>query len=140
MQGETTDPTEIPRQRLRRAEAAEYARRRLGQSVKVNTLRSWKIPYRQIGRDAVYEIEDLDRFFDARLAAAPRRGAAPALDLAAMVEARRKLLVANVGETEGRLRAIEHTIGEYRRAHPRCSPETAKQAVLQAIAESKEKP
>ena len=73
MQGETTDPTEIPRRRLRRAEAADYCRRRLGQSVKVNTLRSWPIRYRQVGRDAVYELVDLDRFIDERLAAAPVR-------------------------------------------------------------------
>jgi hypothetical protein len=73
MQGETTDPAEIPRQRLRRAEAADYCRRRLGQSVKGNTLRSWPVAYKQIGRDAVYELVDLDRFIDARLAAAPVR-------------------------------------------------------------------
>jgi hypothetical protein len=79
MQDEAIDPAEIPRERLRRAEAAAYARRRLGQSVKVNTLRSWPIPYRQVGRDAVYEISDLDRFIDARLAAAPlRRALSPA--------------------------------------------------------------
>jgi hypothetical protein len=66
---------EAPRERLRRSEAAAYARQRLGQSVKVNTLRAWPIPYRQIGRDAVYEIADLDRFIDARLAAAPVRRA-----------------------------------------------------------------
>jgi hypothetical protein len=56
---------EAPRERLRRSEAAAYARRRLGQSVKISTLRSWPIPYRQIGRDAVYEISDLDRFIEA---------------------------------------------------------------------------
>ena len=66
---------EAPRARLRRSEAAAYARRRLGQSVKVNTLRNWPIPYRQVGRDAVYEISDLDRFIEARLAAAPLRRA-----------------------------------------------------------------
>jgi hypothetical protein len=66
---------EPPRERLRRAEAADYARRRLGQSVRVNTLRSWPIPYRQVGRDAIYEISDLDRFIEARLAAAPVRRA-----------------------------------------------------------------
>jgi hypothetical protein len=66
---------EAPRERLRRAEAAAYARQRLGQSVKVNTIRAWPIPYRQIGRDAVYEISDLDCFIDARLAAAPVRRA-----------------------------------------------------------------
>jgi hypothetical protein len=66
---------EPPGERLRRAEAAAYARRRLGQSVRINTLRSWPIPYRQIGRDAVYEICDLDRFIEARLAAAPVRRA-----------------------------------------------------------------
>jgi hypothetical protein len=69
------DEIDPPRERLRRAKAANYARRRLGQSVRVNTLRSWPIPYRQIGRDAVYELADLDRFIDARLAAAPQRRA-----------------------------------------------------------------
>jgi hypothetical protein len=69
---------EAPRERLRRSEATAYARRRLGQSVKANTLRAWPIPYKQIGRDAVYEIADLDKFIDARLAAAPaRRAPAP---------------------------------------------------------------
>ena len=73
MQDEAPDPDEIPRERLRRSEAAAYAHRRLGQSVKVNTLRSWPIRYRQVGRDAVYEIVDLDLFIDERLAAAPVR-------------------------------------------------------------------
>jgi hypothetical protein len=85
MQG---DPTEIPRERLRRPEAAVYCARRLGQSVKVNTLRTWSIAYRQVGRDAVYEIVDLDRFIDERLKAAPRRrppaGQQPRKPLAAL--------------------------------------------------------
>ena len=70
---ETPDPAEIPRERLRRPEAAAYCQRRLGQSVKPNTLRGWAVAYRQIGRDAVYELVDLDRLFiDVRLAAASR--------------------------------------------------------------------
>ena len=73
MQSEATDPTDIPRERLRRPEAADYCQRRLGQSVKPNTLRGWAVPYRQLGRDAVYEVSDLDRFIDARLAAADVR-------------------------------------------------------------------
>ena len=73
MQSEATDPTDIPRERLRRPEAADYCQRRLGQSVKPNTLRGWRVPYRQVGRDAVYELADLDRFIDARLAAADVR-------------------------------------------------------------------
>jgi hypothetical protein len=125
-----SDPTEVPRERLRRAEAAAYARRRLGQSVTPNTLRTWKIIYKQIGRDAVYELVDLDAFIDARLAAAPRRGAPPP-DWAAMVEDRRRL---TGGGEEARLRAIEFVIGEYRRHHP-CKLDEAKAAVLKALAE-----
>jgi hypothetical protein len=128
MQDEATDP---PRQRLRRSEAAAYARRRLGQSVKVNTLRSWPIPYRQVGRDAVYEISDLDRFIEARLAAAPRR-CAPAPDLAAEYEKRLKLIVPNVGPDEGRLRSFEHTVGVCCR-HYRVDQECAKKMVSDAI-------
>ena len=41
--------------------------------LKPNTLRGWLVPYRQIGRDAVYELSDLDRFIDARLVAADVR-------------------------------------------------------------------
>ena len=89
MQSETPDPAEIPRERLRRPEAAAYCQRRLGQSVKPNTLRDWAVPYRQLGRDAVYELVDLDRFIDARLAAAAVRnpGAATAIETAAKLKA-----------------------------------------------------
>jgi hypothetical protein len=73
MQDETPNSVEVPVERLRRVEAAAYARKRLGQSVKVNTLRTWPIPYKQLGRDAVYELKDLDAFIDARLAGAARR-------------------------------------------------------------------
>jgi hypothetical protein len=136
MQGEATDPAEVPRVRLRRSAAANYLHQRLGQSVSPNTLRSWPISYKQLGRDAVYELVDLDAFIDARLKAAPvRRGAPPALDWAAMVEDRRKLLAANVGPEEARLRAIEFVIGEYRR-HTVCRFDEAKAAVLAAIASS----
>ena len=96
---------ETPPERLRRSEAAAYARRRLGQSVTPNTLRSWPVPYRQVGRDAVYEISDLDRFIDARLAAAPRRRAP--IDSAAVYESRRRLLAQH---GEGRLRALEAVV------------------------------
>jgi hypothetical protein len=131
------DPAEIPRERLRRAEAAAYARRRLGQSVRVNTLRSWPIPYRQVGRDAVYEISDLDRFIEARLAAAPVRRAptAPEPDFAAVYENHRRLIVPNVGEEEGRLRALEHAIDVCRR-HRGCNLEDAKATVLAVIKRS----
>jgi hypothetical protein len=73
MQAETINPAEVPRQRLRRSAAANYVHQRLGQNVTPNTLRSWPIPYKHLGRDAVYEIVDLDRFIDARLKAAPVR-------------------------------------------------------------------
>ena len=38
----------------------------------------WKIPYRVVGRDAVYEIVDLDKFADAKVAAADVRLGRPA--------------------------------------------------------------
>jgi hypothetical protein len=122
---------EAPRERLRRSEAAAYARRRLGQSVKVNTLRSWPIPYRQVGRDAVYELADLDRFIEARLKAAPVRRAP--IDSAAIYERRRKLLVGNVGADEAHLRAVEWAVNEYRRCTG-ADFEAAKRGVLAAIA------
>jgi hypothetical protein len=126
-----SDPTEIPRERLRRAEAADYARRRLGQSVKVNTLRSWPISYRQIGRDAVYELADLDRFIDERLAAAPRRGPAP--DFAGMYRERLRLSGLDAHQAESKLRALEHVVGACCR-HYGCSLEAAKRMVTSAIA------
>ena len=119
---------EAPRERLRRSEAAAYARRRLGQSVKPNTLRSWPVPYKQIGRDAVYELADLDRFIEARLKAAPVRRA----PIAAIYERRRKLLVGNVGADEAHLRAVEWAVNEHRRCTG-ADFETAKRVVLAAI-------
>ena len=126
-------PIAVSRQRLRRAEAAEYLHGRLGQSVKLNTLRTWPIPYRQVGRDAVYEIADLDAFVDARLAAAPRRRAGPAPDFAAMFEERRRLLAGNGSEEEARLRAFEFVVNAHR-AHFGADLETSKRAVTSAIA------
>jgi hypothetical protein len=38
------------------------------------------------------------------------------------------------GSEEGRLRAIEYAVAEYRRAHPGVDLETAKAAVLAALA------
>jgi hypothetical protein len=78
MQGEATDPAEVPRVRLRRSAAANYLHQRLGQNVSPNTLRSWPISYKQLGRDAVYELVDLDAFIDERLKAAPVRRSGPA--------------------------------------------------------------
>jgi ribosomal protein L7/L12 len=130
---------ETSRERLRRSEAAAYARRRLGQSVKVNTLRSWPIPYRQVGRDAVYELADLDRFIDARLKAAPvRRAQWASRALAAVYETRRKLIVGNVGADEAHRRAAEWAVNEYRRCTG-AGLEEAKQAVRAAIAKAKER-
>ena len=125
---------ETPPERLRRSEAAAYARRRLGQCVTPNTLRCWPVPYRQIGRDAVYEISDLDRFIDARLAAAPVRRAP--IDPAAVYETRRKLLVGNVGADEAHLRAVEWAVNEYRRCAG-ADFETAKRVVQAAIAKAR---
>jgi hypothetical protein len=143
MQDEAIDP---PRERLRRAEAAAYARRRLGQSVKVNTLRSWPIPYRQVGRDAVYEIADLDRFIDARLAAAPLRRAErletaiaratePEPDWAGVYNERRKSLVLSLGADEAHFRALDFAIN-FCRERSGLGVEQAKARVRAAIAKA----
>jgi hypothetical protein len=124
MQDETPNYVEVPVERLRRHEAAAYARRRLGQSVKVNTLRTWPIPYRLVGRDAVYEIADLDRFIDARLEGAARRRPGPTPDFVAMFEERRRLIAGNGSEEEARLRALEYVAGVASR-HFGCDPQTA---------------
>ena len=135
MQDETPNSVEVPVERLRRVEAAAYARKRLGQSVKVNTLRTWPIRYRQIGRDAVYEIADLDAFIDQRLAVAPQRRAGPAPDFAVMFEERRRLLAGNGSEEEARLRAFEFVVNAHR-AHFGADLETSKRAVTDALAEA----
>ena len=73
------NPVEVPsievaRARLSRRPAAAYLGAKMGKPVSVNTIRVWKIPYRVVGRDAVYEIVDLDKFADAK---ACGRGRAP---------------------------------------------------------------
>jgi hypothetical protein len=83
----------------------------LGPNVSPNTLRSWPIPYKQLGRDATYEGRDLDAFADARLFAATVRRAGPSPDFAAMFEERRGLIAGSVGDEESRLRALEHVAG-----------------------------
>jgi hypothetical protein len=139
---------DLPRERLRRAEAAAYARRRLGQSVKVNTLRSWPIPYRQVGRDAVYELSDLDRFIDARLAAAPLRRAPlrerqetamartteSESDWAGVYNERRKSL-ASLGADEANFRSFDFVVAVCRERCG-CDLETAKAMVRNAIAKA----
>ena len=49
--------------------AAKEAVDRLGQNVSPNTLRNWPIPYKLTGRDATYDVRDLDTFAETRLAA-----------------------------------------------------------------------
>jgi hypothetical protein len=61
------------RRRLTRSEAAAYMSERADQHISPDTLRGWPVPYRQLGRDAMYEIADLDRFIEERFAAAPVR-------------------------------------------------------------------
>jgi hypothetical protein len=73
-----SNPVEIPdvavtRARLSRRPAAVYLGAKMGKNVSVNTIRVWGIPYRNVGRDSIYEIRDLDDFADAQLAAAPVR-------------------------------------------------------------------
>jgi hypothetical protein len=58
----------------------------------------------------------------------------PERDFGLVFRQRFKLIVGNVGSEEGRLRAIEHTVAEYRRAHSGVGLEDAKTAVLAAIA------
>ena len=77
------NPVEVPsievaRARLSRRPAAAYLGAKMGKPVSVNTIRVWKIPYRVVGRDAVYEIVDLDKFADAKVAAADVRLGRPA--------------------------------------------------------------
>jgi hypothetical protein len=56
----------------------------------------------------------------------------PEPDFGLVFRERFKLIVGNVGPEEGRLRAIEHTVAEYRKHHG-VDLETAKRAVLAAI-------
>lgn len=111
MARETVDKSEITRQRLRRAAAAAYLTDKLGPTISPNTLRSWPIAYKQLGRDATYEIRDLDAFAEARIAAAAVRRAGPSPDFAALYEERRRLIAGNGSEEEARLRALEYTAG-----------------------------
>ncbi len=111
MAKEAIDKSEITRQRLRRVAAAAYLTDKLGPNVSPNTLRSWPIPYKQLGRDATYEVRDLDAFAEARIAGATVRRAGPAPDFAALYEERRRLIAGNGSEEEARLRALEYTAG-----------------------------
>jgi hypothetical protein len=133
MAKEAVDKSEITRQRLRRAAAAAYLTDKLGPNVSPNTLRSWPIPYKQLGRDATYEVRDLDAFAEARIACAAVRRAGSSPDFAAMFEERRRLLARDVNEGEARLRAFEFVVNSHR-AHFGVDLETAKRAVTAAIA------
>jgi hypothetical protein len=91
------NPVEVPsievaRARLSRRPAAAYLGAKMGKPVSVNTIRVWKIPYRVVGRDAVYEVVDLDKFADAKLAGAAVRhpGPSPAAANAAETVAKMK--------------------------------------------------
>jgi hypothetical protein len=64
----------------------------------------------------------------------------PEPDFGLVFNERFKLLVGNAGREEGRLRAIEFTVAEYRRAHPGAGLEDAKRAVLVAIAAKGNRP
>jgi hypothetical protein len=70
---EAVDKSELQRKRMRRAAAAAYLTDRLGPNVSPNTLRNWPIPYKLTGRDATYDVRDLDTFAETRLAAAAVR-------------------------------------------------------------------
>jgi hypothetical protein len=57
--------------RLTRARACAFLAERLGVRVSPGTIRRWPIAYLQIGRDASYAENDLQRFVEQRLEAAP---------------------------------------------------------------------
>ena len=128
------DKSEISRQRLRRVAAAAYLTDKLGPNVSPNTLRNWPIPYKQLGRDATYEVRDLDAFADARIAEAAVRRAGPSPDFAAMFEERRRLLAGNGSEEEARLRALEYAAGIAAR-HYGCDIPTAARLVRDRLKE-----
>ena len=123
----------LSHQQLRRVAAAAYLTDKLGPNVSPNTLRSWPIPYKQLGRDATYEIRDLDAFAEARIAGAAVRRSGPAPDFAAMFEERRRLLAGNGSEEEARLRSFEFVVNAHR-AHFGADLETSKRAVTSALA------
>ena len=128
MPKEMVDKSEISRQRLRRVAAAAYLTDKLGPNVSPNTLRSWPIPYKQLGRDATYEVRDLDAFADARLFAATVRRAGSAPDFPALYEERRRLIAGSVGDEEAQPRALEHMAGIAAR-HYGCNIPTAARLV-----------
>jgi hypothetical protein len=133
MAKEAVDKSELQRKRLRRAAAAAYLTDEWGPNVSPNTLRSWPIPYKQLGRDATYEICDLDAFAQARIAGATVRRAGPSPDFAAMFEERRRLIAGHYNGEEARLRAFEFVVNAHR-AHFGADLETSKRAVADAIA------
>jgi hypothetical protein len=120
------------RERLRRSEAADYVQERLGQPVSPNTLRAWPTPYKLVGRDAVYEIVDLDRLIKERLEAAPKRRV-PELDWAALYQGRLQILRRDVNEAEAEARAFEYVVRLFAKHHG-CNLEIAKRMVRTAIA------
>ena len=66
--------------------------RRWGNPFQSTRFEFWKVPYRVVGRDAVYEVVDLDKFADAKLAGAAVRhpGPSPAAANAAETVAKMK--------------------------------------------------
>ena len=135
MQDETPNSVEVPVERLRRVEAAAYARKRLGQSVKVNTLRLGQLGTGKSAGTRFMKSPISMLSSTARLAVAPLRRAGPAPDFAAMFEERRRLLAGNGSEEEARLRAFEFVVNAHR-AHFGADLETSKRAVADALAEA----
>jgi hypothetical protein len=120
------------RERLRRSDAADYVQEQLGRPVSPNKLRVWPIPYKLDGRDAIYEVSDLDLFIRERLAAAPKRRV-PELDWAALYRERLELLRRDVDENEARARAYEYAVRIFAKHHG-CNFEIEKRLVRTAIA------
>jgi hypothetical protein len=151
------DTLDASSRRMPRRAARAWLAERLGTPISSAWIRRQSLPYLAIGRNASYLEADLETFAQERLSAAPRRGRTPhrpqpkpepqpslppppelepgvAAELAAIFAERRKLLEHNLGSNEARLRAIEYSIGAYRRAHPGAGLESAKAAVLAAVA------
>jgi hypothetical protein len=134
MAKEPVDPSELTRKRLRRAAAAAYLSDKLGPTISPNTMRSWGIPYKVTGRDATYEVRDLDVFVEARLASAAARLPGSAPDLAHTFEERRQLLAGDCSEEETKLLALGYAAG-IASAHYRCSAPTAVRLVKDRLKE-----
>lgn len=59
---------------LTRKDAVAHARKKHGIQVSPRTLEKWPVPYQVVAGRSMYVAADIDAFFAALIAAAPRRG------------------------------------------------------------------